>query len=53
MSARGRFDPFAKPLRNGLYLREADFRDNALFVRFEIGPEFFAEGYSHFQNIVL
>src|ERR1700722_12579887 len=27
------FDRFAKPSANGRYLREADFRDNSLFVR--------------------
>lgn len=38
----GSLCPFAETPRNGRCLREADFRDNALFVRLETGPEIFA-----------
>ena len=53
MAAKGRFGLFAKPSANDQYLREADFRENALFVCLGTGPEIFARRYSFFQNTML
>src|ERR1700722_13114830 len=50
---QGRFDPFATPSGNNRYLREADLRDDALFVRLGIGPKTFAPKIFLFSEIVL
>jgi hypothetical protein len=45
------FNSLLGPSGNGCYLREADLRDDALFVRLGIGPKTFAPKCSYFPKL--